>query len=43
LSTARGQGIGKKIMEKAIEVVAQKNIQEVLIHAQEYIKVCINS
>ena len=38
LSTARGQGIGKKIMEKAIEVVAQKNIQEVLIHAQEYIK-----
>lgn len=38
LSTARGQGIGKKIMEKAIEVIAQKNIQEVLIHAQEYIK-----
>lgn len=38
LSIARGQGIGKKIMEKAIEVVAQKNIQEVLIHAQEYIK-----
>lgn len=38
MSTARGQGIGKKIMEKAIEVVAQKNITEVLIHAQEYIK-----
>lgn len=38
LSTARGQGIGKKIMEKAIEIIAQKNIQEVLIHAQEYIK-----
>lgn len=38
LSTARGQGIGKKIMEKAIEIVAQKNIEEVLIHAQEYIK-----
>ncbi|MBW4637453.1 MAG: GNAT family N-acetyltransferase [Gloeocapsa sp. UFS-A4-WI-NPMV-4B04] len=38
LSTARGQGIGKKIMEKAIEIVAHKNIQEVLIHAQEYIK-----
>lgn len=38
LSTARGQGIGKKIMEKAIEVVAENNIQEVVIHAQEYIK-----
>ncbi len=38
LSTARGQKIGKKIMEKAIEVVAEKNLQEVLIHAQEYIK-----
>lgn len=38
LSTARGQGIGKKIMEKAIDIAAKKNIQEVLIHAQEYIK-----
>jgi len=38
LSTARGYGIGKKIMEKAIEVAAKKEIQEVLIHAQEYIK-----
>ncbi len=38
LSTARGQGIGKKIMEKALEVIAKKNIQEVLIHAQEYIQ-----
>ncbi len=38
LSTARGQGIGKKIMEKAIEVVAENNIQEVVIYAQEYVK-----
>ena len=38
LSTARGQGIGKKIMEKAIEVAAERNSQEVFIHAQEYIK-----
>ena len=38
LSTARGQGVGKKIMEKAIDVVAKNNIQEVVIHAQEYIK-----
>ncbi|MEH2244694.1 GNAT family N-acetyltransferase [Nostoc sp.] len=39
LSTARGQGIGKKIMIKALEVIANKNIPEVVIHAQEYIKV----
>ena len=38
LSTARGQGIGKKIMEKALDVVAKNNIQEVVLHAQEYIK-----
>lgn len=38
LSIARGQGIGKKIMETALEVVAKKGIKEVLIHAQEYIK-----
>ncbi len=39
LSTARGQGIGKKIMIKALEVIANKNIPEVVIHAQEYVKV----
>ena len=38
LSTARGQGVGKKIMEKALDIVAKNNIQEVVIHAQEYIK-----
>jgi predicted GNAT family N-acyltransferase len=38
LSTARGQGIGKKIMEKALDVAAKRNIQEVLIHAQEYVR-----
>ncbi|WP_250125382.1 GNAT family N-acetyltransferase [Chroococcidiopsis sp. CCMEE 29] len=38
LSKVRGQGIGKKIMEKALDVVAEKNIQQVVIHAQEYIK-----
>ncbi|MEH1909711.1 GNAT family N-acetyltransferase [Nostoc sp.] len=38
LSTARGQGIGKKIMIKALEVIANKNIPEVVIHAQEYVK-----
>lgn len=37
LSTARGQGIGKKITEKALEVIAQRNREEALIHAQEYI------
>ena len=38
LSTARGQGIGKKIMEKALDIAVENNIQEVVIHAQEYIK-----
>ncbi len=38
LPIARGQGIGKKIMEKALEIIASKNIPEVVIHAQEYVK-----
>ncbi|QDL09229.1 GNAT family N-acetyltransferase [Brasilonema octagenarum UFV-E1] len=38
LPVGRGYGIGKKIMEKAMEVIASKNIPEVVIHAQEYIK-----
>lgn len=39
LSIARGQGIGKRLIQKAIELAIEKNIQEVAIHAQEYIKV----
>ncbi len=38
LPTARGQGIGKKIMENALQLIANKNIPEVVIHAQEYVK-----
>ena len=38
LLIARGYGVGKKIMQKALEVIDSKNIPEVLIHAQEYIK-----
>ncbi len=38
LSIARGQGIGKKITELALEIIANKNISEVVIHAQAYIK-----
>jgi predicted GNAT family N-acyltransferase len=38
LSTARGQGIGRKLTEKAIEVIEQKQISKVMIHAQEYVK-----
>jgi predicted GNAT family N-acyltransferase len=38
LSTARRQGIGKKIMEKSLEIAAQKNVEEVVFNAQEYIK-----
>lgn len=38
LPIARGYGVGKKIMEKALEVIDSKNIPEVEIHAQEYVK-----
>ncbi|MFQ4146128.1 GNAT family N-acetyltransferase [Chlorogloeopsis sp. ULAP02] len=38
LPIARGQGIGKKIMEKALLIIANKNIPEVVLHAQEYVK-----
>lgn len=38
LSTARGRGIGKRLMEKALEIATQKNIREVVVHAQEYVK-----
>jgi len=38
LSPYRGQGIGRKIMEKALEAAAYQEIEEVVIHAQEYIK-----
>jgi predicted GNAT family N-acyltransferase len=38
LSTARGQGIGKKIMEEALLIIASKDIAEIVIHAQEYVK-----
>ncbi|MEH2363253.1 GNAT family N-acetyltransferase [Nostoc sp.] len=38
LPIARGQGIGKKIMIKALEVIANKNIPEVVIYAQQYVK-----
>ncbi|MBD0390802.1 MAG: GNAT family N-acetyltransferase [Nostoc sp. C3-bin3] len=39
LSTVRGQGIGKKIMQNALQIIASKNIREVVIHAQTYVKV----
>ncbi|MEC4812525.1 MAG: GNAT family N-acetyltransferase [Scytonema sp. PMC 1069.18] len=38
LSEARGYGIGQKMMEKALEDISSKNIPEVVIHAQEYVK-----
>jgi predicted GNAT family N-acyltransferase len=37
LPTARGQGIGQQIMEKAVDIAAKNNIEEVVIHAQEYV------
>ena len=38
ISTVRGQGIGRKLTEKALEVIKQKKISRVIIHAQEYVK-----
>lgn len=38
LSQARGKGIGKRLMEKALEIAAKRDVQEVAIHAQEYVK-----
>ncbi len=38
LETARGYGIGKKLMLHALDIIKSKNIPEVVIHAQEYIK-----
>ena len=38
LSDFRGQGIGKTLMEKALEVAAQNKVNTVVIHAQDYVK-----
>ncbi|BAB72499.1 alr0541 [Nostoc sp. PCC 7120 = FACHB-418] len=38
LSIARRQGIGQKIMEEALEFIVHKNMTEVVVYAQLYIK-----
>lgn len=38
LDSARGKGLGKQLMEKAIEVAADKQVKEIVINAQDYIK-----
>jgi predicted GNAT family N-acyltransferase len=38
LSEARRKGLGKKLMEKALDVAAKKNIEEVVVNAQDYVK-----
>lgn len=38
LPLARGKGIGRNLMEKAIDVAAKKNYEKVIINAQEYVK-----
>jgi predicted GNAT family N-acyltransferase len=38
LSSARGKGIGKQIMEKALDIASENNIERVVIHAQEHVK-----
>lgn len=38
LSEARGKGIGKQLMIKALAIIAQEDIKEVIVHAQSYVK-----
>jgi predicted GNAT family N-acyltransferase len=38
LKIARGYGVGKQLMSEALSIIKSKNIPEVVIHAQEYIK-----
>ncbi|HLP87232.1 MAG TPA: GNAT family N-acetyltransferase [Nostocaceae cyanobacterium] len=38
LPEARGQGIGKQIIEKSLQFLTNKNISQVVVHSQEYIK-----
>lgn len=38
LALARGQGLGKQIMETALELAAKNSMEEVVIYAQEYVK-----
>jgi predicted GNAT family N-acyltransferase len=38
LPSARGKGIGKKLMKKALEIAQQKPIQQIVVNSQEYVK-----
>jgi len=38
LSEFRGQGIGKRLMEEALNMAANQQINTVVIHAQDYVK-----
>ena len=38
VSTARGLGIGKKLMVKALDVAQENNTQDIVVNAQEYVK-----
>lgn len=38
LPVARGQGLGKKLMETASAIVEQNQGEEIIVHAQAYIK-----
>lgn len=38
LSEARGNGVGKKLMETALKIAASNNYKIAIVYAQEYIK-----
>jgi predicted GNAT family N-acyltransferase len=38
VSDFRGQGIGKRLMEEALNIAANQQINTVVIHAQDYVK-----
>lgn len=38
LPEARGQGIARKLMQAALELLGAQQVPEVMVHAQEYVK-----
>ncbi|MGB3536276.1 MAG: GNAT family N-acetyltransferase [Microcoleaceae cyanobacterium] len=34
----RGKGVGSELMNKALEIIRQTQVKQVIVHAQEYVK-----